>query len=479
MIIFWFKDVICNQHGVFRAWLLCRTKGYWRLGATLFVLTGCGGGGGSGSGGDPAQPVASPNNYDVNAGATLTVDHTDGVLSNDSDPQGLPLSAVLVDDVNRGNLTLKSDGSFQYDHTDSGVADDSFTYKATNGNQDSNVVTVTLVVNAPPEAGDSCDKVGLNPAILSGDLSALVSDPKGDTVFTYSVTQQGAKGFTSVNSSTGQFSYTPDPGARGVDSFTYEARDALGATDTGTFKLVIGKTRIMPLGDSITAGITGPASGEPPDPADRIGYRKKLYNDLVAAGFEVDFVGSQQGGQNQGIADPDHEGHPGKRDDDLADATSALWVRTLLTSNPADIVLLHIGSNDVNVNPADVDADEVSKILQDIDDWEALNNPVTVFLAQITDRETQFFSFPSPYSPNTDVVTFNNNVTQVANTRINNGDDIVIVDQFNALSYPNNLTLGDNGLRVHPTPGTNGGYEKMANTWFNALSASGKIPKCP
>jgi len=98
--------------------------------------------------------------------------------------------------------------------------------------------------------------------------------------------------------------------------------------------------RIMPLGDSITQGI---GSGADPDDNDhQVSYRKTLWDLLVNAGYDVDFVGSQDSGSME-FADPDHEAYPGGRADEIRDG-----IYNWLVAHPADIILLHIGTNDIN-----------------------------------------------------------------------------------------------------------------------------------
>ena len=58
-------------------------------------------------------PVAVNDAYSVNKDTTLTV-VAPGVLGNDTDVDGDPLTAVLVSGVSNGSLTLNSDGSFSY-----------------------------------------------------------------------------------------------------------------------------------------------------------------------------------------------------------------------------------------------------------------------------------------------------------------------------------------------------------------------------
>ena len=104
-------------------------------------------------------------------------------------------------------------------------------------------------------------------------------------------------------------------------------------------------TRIMPLGDSITQGA---ASGEPDEDL-QAGYRLVLWDLLADAGYDVDFVGNLNSGSDILDFDPHHEGHPGWRDDEIA-ANIYAWLKL----NPADIILLHIGTNDLDPSPDDV-----------------------------------------------------------------------------------------------------------------------------
>ena len=75
-----------------------------------------------------------------------------GVLANDTDAQGLPLTAILVSGVSNGTLTLNSNGSFTYTPSLNFNGTDSFTYKANNGSFNSNVVTVSLTVTSVNDA---------------------------------------------------------------------------------------------------------------------------------------------------------------------------------------------------------------------------------------------------------------------------------------------------------------------------------------
>ena len=90
-------------------------------------------------------PVAVEDTFTVNEDETLAVD-APGVLGNDSDVDGDPLTAVLVDGPAHGTLTLNPDGSFEYVPDPGFHGTDYFTYVANDGLVDSDPATVSVTV---------------------------------------------------------------------------------------------------------------------------------------------------------------------------------------------------------------------------------------------------------------------------------------------------------------------------------------------
>ena len=92
------------------------------------------------------------------AEADFAVAHRDtraliSVLANDTDPDEDPLTAVLVDPSSPGSvLDLAPDGSFEYEPPEGFEGTDSFTYRAFDGTEYSNVAVVEIDV-APAAAG--------------------------------------------------------------------------------------------------------------------------------------------------------------------------------------------------------------------------------------------------------------------------------------------------------------------------------------
>jgi hypothetical protein len=93
-------------------------------------------------------PVASNDSYSTNEDTLLSVS-APGVLGNDSDPDGNPITAQLVSGPSHASsFTLNSNGSFSYTPTANYNGTDSFTYKDSDGITTGNTATVNLTINA-------------------------------------------------------------------------------------------------------------------------------------------------------------------------------------------------------------------------------------------------------------------------------------------------------------------------------------------
>ncbi len=93
-------------------------------------------------------PSAADDAYGVAEDGVLSVP-APGVLGNDADPNGDPLTALLVSDVSNGALTLNPNGSFVYTPNAGFNGSDGFSYRATDGIWYSNVGTATMYVSDP------------------------------------------------------------------------------------------------------------------------------------------------------------------------------------------------------------------------------------------------------------------------------------------------------------------------------------------
>jgi len=152
------------------------------------------------------------------------------ILQNDSDPDGNPMTAVLVTTPSHGSLGGIDGNSFSYSPTNSSfVGTDSFTYRACdNQSACSNLATVTInVVNQAPVAlGEFFVARG---ATVFGPMMANDFDPDpGDQLFYTQV--NGAShgnvfGLPNPPFTSDMQSYVPNTNYTGVDSFEYKVCD--------------------------------------------------------------------------------------------------------------------------------------------------------------------------------------------------------------------------------------------------------------
>ncbi len=211
-------------------------------------------------------PSAQPDSYATNAGQTLNVSAGNGVLGNDTDPDGQTLTAFLVRDVSSGTLTLQGDGAFSFVPAAGFAGPVTFTYEAGDGAARSNDATVTITVNAvngPPTAradsytsneGETLN-IGPGSGVLDND-----SDPDGDplTAFLASSPSSG----TLTLQPNGAFSFAPAAGFTGTVTFTYEAGDGTLRSAAATVTISVNAVNDPPTAqaDSYTTAEDTPLS---------------------------------------------------------------------------------------------------------------------------------------------------------------------------------------------------------------------------
>ncbi len=126
------------------------------------------------------------------AATPLTVD-APGVLGNDHDADGDALHATIVSKPANGVVFLQADGSFDYYPKLNFTGDDTFTYKANDGQIDSNIATVTISVagaaenSAPTMLTLTPNSVAENSAIGTVVGVFTTGDPDVADTHTYSL----------------------------------------------------------------------------------------------------------------------------------------------------------------------------------------------------------------------------------------------------------------------------------------------------
>ena len=197
--------------------------------------------------------------------------------------------------------------------------------------------------------------------------------------------------------------------------------------------------RIMPLGDSITQSNK-----------DHNSYRRPLWQMLKAAGYNVDFVGSQhtnyQGMPPNPDFDVDNEGHWGWRVDEVLAQLDG-WVKA---AHP-DIVLVHLGTNNIaqsrDLKSTVNDIEALIKVLRQ-------NNPkVKIVMAQIIPL---WGKEKLCQELNVQILLLSRRLTTAESP-------IRVADQFTGFQPEPNKDTFDG---AHPNES---GEKKMATHWFEKL----------
>ena len=191
--------------------------------------------------------------------------------------------------------------------------------------------------------------------------------------------------------------------------------------------------KIMPVGDSVTAGIGSTGNGS---------YRTDLYKYYTNAGISFDFVGSQSGGPSS-LPDKDNEGHSGWVISQIASNVNN-WLNTY---NP-DVMLLMIGGNDTLAGTVPTSA--LSSLIDQITN---LKPNLTLFVADY------YYSLPSNANYNL-IVQYDAAIPGIVQQKANAGKHVYFVKlsdaQFATSEYADGL---------HPT---DSGYSKLATIWYNS-----------
>lgn len=238
-------------------------------------------------------------------------------------------------------------------------------------------------------------------------------------------------------------------GGNGIDTADYSqaSRGIIANLSKGNvlsplYGTTLHKPKIMPLGDSITAGehTIDPTPGT---------YRIQLEKNFSTDGLRVDFVGSRSNGPNS-LGDKDHEGHGGWKIDEI----TGLVDDGLLKTYRPDVALLMIGTNNLGRDTVRKAHARLSHLIDKITG----HSPKTELLV----------SSIAPVDPSVRGENrankgrqFNALIPDLVDDKVAQGKKVTFVDVGGSLTVKDLVSDG-----VHPNAK---GYNKMGNRWYNAL----------
>ena len=289
----------------------------------------------------------------------------------------------------------------------------------------------------------------------SGGLSTTGgASGSGGTTALGSGGQTGQGGASSVGGAPGTGGSTGSGGSSRDAATGPEAGGFDGASSGGFDPCpATGNCKILPLGDSITAGAGA-------QPGDGGGYRVELFTKATTDNKHITFVGSLSSGPSTvaGVAFPqNHEGHIGW----TITQVSGIATSSQALKDMPQIVLLLIGTNDEGYANTEAGAsDRLGQLIDKI--VAALPNSLLVV--------SSIYPFPgcnaTNYTPAecaVNVATYDAAIPGVIKQREDQGKHVNYVD----MSTPPTGALSTDG--VHPNDTV--GYPWMGDTWYAAIKS--------
>jgi Bacterial Ig domain len=173
-------------------------------------------------------PVALPDYWQTFTGLSVSSQ----VTSNDFDPEGSPLVAMLLRTTSSGSLTLQSNGSFTYTPNAGFTGLDTFVYRVCDAASPTLCSSATASIrvtsdvspaNDAPLAQSDAFSTPKN-VILSGNVSLNDQDLNPNTTLVYNVVSPAQNGSVILNAN-GTFAYVPNTNFVGSDQFSYQVCD--------------------------------------------------------------------------------------------------------------------------------------------------------------------------------------------------------------------------------------------------------------
>lgn len=202
-----------------------------------------------------SPPNAVADSYTTDEDTPLSIPAT-GVLTNDTDADNDSLSAAIVTPPsNAASFNLSADGSFNYTPSPDFNGVDSFTYRANDGEADSNIVTVTITVNPvndEPTIANVPAFVTIDELAAYGFTASASDIENSPLVFSLS----GAPAGASINPSTGAFSWTPTE-AQGPNTYVFSVVVSDGSlTASSPINITVNEVNAAPSIANVPAAAT-------------------------------------------------------------------------------------------------------------------------------------------------------------------------------------------------------------------------------
>lgn len=198
-----------------------------------------------------SAPTPVNDNYQLDEDTTLNIAASNGLLNNDSDPEGddIRVDPNLVHPPSNGTVNISENGSFSYTPNNNFFGSDTFRYTLLDINNLSSQASVTLTinnVNDAPIATDDVAQTDENQAV-SIDVLANDSDIENDTLTVITAVVAAQNQGTVVINTDNTLTYTPASNFSGTSNINYQISDNQGATANAIVMVNVNNNNQAPI----------------------------------------------------------------------------------------------------------------------------------------------------------------------------------------------------------------------------------------
>ena len=326
-------------------------------------------------------PVAVADSYATNEDTPVSAN----VLANDFDVDNDALNAILVTGPSHGTLTLDADGSFTYTPTAYYHGSDSFTYRANDGQLDSNVATVSFTINLVADTPTVTNAVTYEDTTTTSGLVITRNAGDGPEVTNFKITNinggtlyqnDGATvinngDFLTVAQAGAGLKFAPFANLNSASSvFRFDVQASQGASDNGLGGAVVtAHITVKPVAD--TPSVTGSVTQEDVQTTSGLVIARNSVDGIETTFFRItniqggtlyqndgqtviqngDFIAASQGGAGLKFAPVRSEYSPGN--DFRFDVQAAVGINTVDLGGSVVTAFITVYYVAPNVAPAD------------------------------------------------------------------------------------------------------------------------------
>lgn len=201
---------------------------------------------------NPVNDAPTTNDVSATIDENRTANRLVGITLDGSDIEGDALTYSVVSDASNGTTSI-SGATLTYTANQDWNGTETITYKANDGSLDSNISTITIIVNAVNDAPVIQDQGASTNEDTAVTTTLSVVDVDTVQGMTRSIVSNPSNGSVVLSGSGNQTAtYTPNANWNGTDTFTWKANDGTLDSNTATLTITVAAVNDAPATTNVS-----------------------------------------------------------------------------------------------------------------------------------------------------------------------------------------------------------------------------------